>query len=46
MKLIKKELQLKKKKKSKRRQKVPIPNTKAMASFGTVAMVKKEKRKK
>jgi hypothetical protein len=43
---FKKELNVKKKKKSKGRQKVPIPKTKAMPSFGTVAMVKKEKRKK
>ncbi|MEB1805841.1 MAG: IS4 family transposase [Bacillaceae bacterium] len=40
------EINLKRKKKSKGRQKVPIPKPKAPPMFGTLAMVKKEKRKR
>lgn len=43
---FKKELNFKRKKKSKGRQKVPIPKVRELPSFGTVAMVKKQKSKK
>lgn len=43
---FRKALQRKKKKTSRGRQKIPIPKIKKTPSFGTVAMIKKEKRKK